>query len=383
MSTAANRSSGASPSHPRPAHPVLCWAARIIGIGAAVWVALRFLPAPLDHVGPIPALVSATPWLIIPLALALALAAVGRARIIAALMVACLMLQACWQLPFYLDTSRRLSDEALEASGTYEPEATAGKTAAAGEPGTADAPGVADTAAAANAAGTAAPSAVRAMTLNTYFGQADVDQLCAIVAEQDVDVLALEEVTPELTARLQASELPNLLPHRIGEERGQQIWSRLPLEDEAANETGFEVSPACAASVRLAGRERLRFVAIHTTAPVGRRGAQWAASIALVGQLGQQPYRQGDARYVLMGDFNATMDHRVFREMLGERFVDAAQASGAGLDFTWPSNHPGIPQLIAIDHMVLDQGVRAADMQTITVAGSDHQALLFTLGVEP
>ena len=328
------------------------------------WAALRFVPAPLDHVGPIPALVSATPWLVIPLVVALVLAVVGRARVIAALMVACLALQACWQLPFYLDTSHRLSDEALATSRTDGPEAAAADGAT-------------------DAADATSPSTVRAMTLNTYFGQADVGQLCAVVAEQGVDVLALEEVTPELTARLQTSELPDLLPYRIGEERGQQIWSRLPLEDVAASETGFEVSPACAASVRLASGERLRFVAIHTTAPVGRWGAQWASSIALVGQLGQQPYQQGDARYVLMGDFNATMDHRVFREMLGERFVDAAQASGAGLDFTWPSNRPGVPQLIAIDHMVLDQGVRAAGMQTITVAGSDHQALLFTLGVEP
>ena len=341
-----------------PGARLLCRAlARILGIGAAAWLALRFLPTPIDHVGPIPALVSATPWLVIPLALALALALAGRARTIATLMVVCLALQACWQLPFYLDTSHRLSEEALMESTT-------------GTQG-------------ASSADDNLPRTIRAMTLNTYFGQADVDQIATIVAEQGVDVLALEEATPELTARLQKSALPNLLPYHIGEERGQQIWSRLPLEDKAANETGFEVSPACAASVRLANGERLRFVAIHTTAPVGRWGAQWAASIGLVGELAKQPYQQGEARYVLMGDFNATMDHRVFREMLGSRFADAAQASGAGLDFTWPSNRPGIPQLIAIDHMVLDQGVRAAGMQTITVEGSDHQALLFTLGIEP
>ena len=273
--------------------PTLRWAARVIGGGAAVWMALRFLPAPFDHAGPIPALVSATPWLVFPVVLALVLAVVGRARIIAVLMAACLALQACWQLPFYLDTSHLLSDEALVTSQTTD---------------------------------TAAPSTIRAMTLNTYFGQADVDQICAIVAEQGVDVLALEEVTPELTANLQASKLPGLLPYRIDEDRGQQIWSRLPLEDEAANETGFEVSPACAASVTLENGERLRFVAIHTTAPTGRWGAQWASSVELVGQLGRQPYEQGDAHYVIMGDFNATIDHRVFREMLGERFVDAAQA---------------------------------------------------------
>lgn len=320
--------------------------ARILGIAALAWIVLRFLPAPFDHLGPIPALVSATPWLVIPLALALLLALLGRARVIALLMAACLILETAWQLPFYLDASHRLSNEALER------EATEGTT-------------------------------VRAMTLNTFFGQADVDQIVGIVSEQGVDVLALQEVTPELAAHLETSELARLLPYRVGEDTGQQIWSRLPLLDMAADEVGFPVSPMCAASIELGtSGERLRFVSVHTTAPTGPWGAQWASSIALVGQLAQTPYQQGDDRYVLLGDFNATMDHRVFRVMLGERFSDAARSSASGIDFTWPANMHGVPQLISIDHMVLDEGVRAAQMQTITVDGSDHQALLFTLGVE-
>lgn len=334
-----------APRLSRPRH--LCRTlARVLGVVTLAWVGLRFLPAPLDHLGPIPALVSATPWLVIPLAVALLLALVGRARLVALLMAVCLILEAAWQLPFYLDVSHQLSDEAAER-------------------------------------GAAEGTTVRAMTLNTFFGRADIDQIVEIVSEQSVDVLALQEVTPELTAGLEASELAELLPYRVGGNTGQQIWSRLPLLDEADDEVGFPVSPMCAASVELgASGERLRFVSVHTTAPTGHWGPQWAGSIGLVGQLAQEPYQQGEDRYVLMGDFNATMDHRVFRAMLGERFSDATRSSASGIDFTWPANINGIPQLISIDHMVLDEGVRAAQMQTLTVDGSDHQALLFTLGVE-
>ena len=324
-------------------HPACAVLAYVLGVPTLLIMALRFLPAPLDHVIPIPALVSAIPWLVIPALLAL----VGRRWVVALLMAACLVLQAAWQAPFYLDTSHRLPQAAVEQ----------------GERG---------------------GSTLRVMTLNAYFGQADVEQIVRLVEQQGVDVLALEEVTAEMTARLDASALPGLLPYRVGGSTGQQIWSSLPLYDEAADEVGFRVSPMCAATVRV-GDEELRFVAVHTTAPVRTWGAQWASSIELVGTLADEPYRQGEPRYVLMGDFNATYDHRVFREMLGDRFSDAARSSGAGIDFTWPASLGGVsvPQLISIDHVILDEGVLAAQMQTVTVEGTDHQALLFTIGVDP
>ncbi len=333
---------------PRPArqgrHPVYAALAYILGIPTILLLALRFLPAPFDHVVPIPALVSATPWLTVPALAALVLALVSHRRLIALLMAVCLALEVVWQAPFYLDTSHRLSQDAIER-------------------------------------GEQDGSTLRVMTLNAYFGQADADQIAGIVKDEGVDVLALEEVTPELTERLEASALPDLLPYRVGENLGQQIWSRLPLYDEAVDEVGFAVSPMCAATVRV-GDDELRFVAVHTTAPVRNWGAQWASSIGLVGSLAQEPYLSGEPRYVLMGDFNATYDHRVFREMLGERFADAARSSGAGLDFTWPSHLGGIPQLVSIDHVILDEGVSAAQLTTATVEGTDHQALLCTIGVE-
>ena len=40
-----------------------------------------------------------------------------------------------------------------------------------------------------------------------------------------------------------------------------------------------------------------------------------------------------------------------------------------------------VPQLISIDHVILDEGVLAAQMQTVTVEGTDHQAHLCTIGL--
>ena len=88
------------------------------------------------------------------------------------------------------------------------------------------------------------------------------------------------------------------------------------------------------------------------------------------------------SRYVFMGDFNATTDHTPFRNILGNRFLDAARQSGHGFTFTWPSNKLPLPRFAGIDHIVLDKDIIAGQMQVKSVAGSDHAALLATIVVQ-
>jgi hypothetical protein len=40
---------------------------------------------------------------------------------------------------------------------------------------------------------------------------------------------------------------------------------------------------------------------------------------------------------LIAGDFNATLDHRVLRRLLGRGYADAADAAGDGLTWTWPA----------------------------------------------
>lgn len=81
--------------------------------------------------------------------------------------------------------------------------------------------------------------------------------------------------------------------------------------------------------------------------------------------------------YVLMGDFNSTWDHASFRYLLGDRFTDAGQSAGEGLHMTFPAVFP----IAEIDHIIYDKGVRATDLATKRIQGSDHLALLATLTI--
>lgn len=60
----------------------------------------------------------------------------------------------------------------------------------------------------------AGPSLVVA-TANLYYGQADPRAVMDLVRAHDVDVLSLQELTPEAAAALDAAGLTELLPHRV------------------------------------------------------------------------------------------------------------------------------------------------------------------------
>ena len=55
---------------------------------------------------------------------------------------------------------------------------------------------------------------------------------------------------------------------------------------------------------------------------------------------------------------------------------------------TYPSNitlfggRLKVPSLVEIDHIVHDRSVVVGNLETVTIAGSDHKALLGTLDVE-
>jgi endonuclease/exonuclease/phosphatase family metal-dependent hydrolase len=94
----------------------------------------------------------------------------------------------------------------------------------------------------------------------------------------------------------------------------------------------------------------------------------------------------------MLGDFNATLDHAEFRQMLegsagagtggtgSGPLVDAGAAALARLVPTWPMAGPPLPGVV-IDHIVTGPQVGSRGYSVLPVAGSDHAAVLATLSV--
>ena len=198
--------------------------------------------------------------------------------------------------------------------------------------------------------------------------------------DQHVEVLALQETTPQFVQRLEQAGIGDYLPYAVsassGSGYGNGLWSAQPLQQPADAEFPSSASAMPAGTIRFDnGALPVRFVSVHTTSPTAQSWDLWRKSLTEMQQLTARTGTQ----YVLMGDFNATYDHAVFRDLLGSRFQDAARASGHGLVFSWPADKPWLPAFSGIDHIVTERGVVVGQVSTMRIGGSDHRALLATL----
>lgn len=306
--------------------------------------AVRAVPADWPVLGV--QLVAFTPWLAVPAAAALLMAFAGRSRwqqVLATALAAC---QVFWLFPL---------DIRAPAAG-----ATAG--------------------AAAGASGTSV--SLVAMSINTELGGADAGSIVALVRDLHVDLLAVEEYTPEMARKLMAAGLDDLLPHRVAQARdraaGSAIYSSYNLTATGVlPDTRFAMPVA---RLDLGSGAGLRVVAVHALAPVGKGLSQWRSDLAAVARAAD-----GSGPLLLAGDFNATYDHREFRDLLAGTggnlpLVDVAAAVGSRLVPTWPMRGFRLPG-IALDHLVTSPDIRASDYSVHRVGGTDHAAVAATLTV--
>lgn len=323
-----------------------------IGLAIAVaFMALRCLPASMANGRAVPELVSLIPIIFVPLIVCLVLAVLWRRRVLAVLTVVALAVMGWWHAGYFIP-SARVSAAAQTAVAT---------------------------------AASADDNAARIMTLNTLAGRASAEEIVQIVREQHVEILCLQELSDDFAAELSAAGIDELLPYHVislgasGVNNGGRngIWTLAPMSNISQNLLPIQTSSMPAATITIGGRA-LRVVGVHPNSPV--RGAQdlWEEGLSTIGSLSDY-----DHAYIIMGDFNSTWDHARFRELLGTSFVDASEQAGEGFHMTYPSNSV-ISPLVEIDHIVYarDAGLAVSDLETVSVSGTDHRALLATLEVQ-
>lgn len=215
------------------------------------------------------------------------------------------------------------------------------------------------------------------LQLNTRFGLADPRQVAQLAAARDADVVVLEELNPKAASRLGAAGLGQELPHRWGDARaGTMVFSRWPLRNPAE----LPVSKG-AIRVRVGATRPFWLIGLHTTQPLVST-TRWQQDLSTVRQAVLRRHGPG----IVVGDFNATLNHGPMRHLLGTGLRDAAQAGNSGWQPTWPSDHEarvlGIPipvGLFTLDHVLVTPQIDVVSTRTITVGGTDHKALVASL----
>jgi endonuclease/exonuclease/phosphatase family metal-dependent hydrolase len=211
-------------------------------------------------------------------------------------------------------------------------------------------------------------------------GGADPATIVRLVREHDVAVLAMQEFTPDIQARLTEAGLDTLLPHsslaaEVGT-TGSAVYSRFPITAAGSRRNGGGFMQAYG-TVQPTGAGPLTVESAHPVAPYDLQILiDWRRDLA------RQPRAEptGTPR-ILLGDFNSTLDHKALRALIARGYRDAADADGAGLIGTWGpySGHPLPP--VTIDHVLVDDRIGVRDVQVHAVPRSDHRSLLASLVV--
>jgi endonuclease/exonuclease/phosphatase (EEP) superfamily protein YafD len=214
---------------------------------------------------------------------------------------------------------------------------------------------------------------LRVLSANVLAGVADAEEIVRLVTEEKVDVLVLQELTQEFVAKAEAAGLERELPHKavypLDGVIGSGIYSRQPLRAEGMrmNKGGFGQARAELSGVLIES--------VHPRAPYDAETTRlWREDFP------DEPRATPDGPLrILAGDFNATLDHSILRDLISSGYRDAAATVGQGLTGTWgPYDGDRIPP-VTLDHVLADRRIGVAEVRVFPISKSDHRAVLAVL----
>lgn len=352
----------------------------IILIVCLLWLALTELPAGWDGHKPLPYLIALTPMLWIAFA-ALGVAGLcmrewGFAACCAAGLIASLMRKTAYWLN---DLKSPNTGEAIarKIAERKAREAQSHTQATQGTPRLDD----------------AHDGRFRVLTFNCRFGHANAAEIVRTVRDEDVAVLALQELTEDLVRQLDAAGLAELLPYRqLGDPQASDnggfngVWLRVEPTQSTPTGVAIPAADVPAVTLQVSPMRDITFASAHPKSP--QRGCrEWSEGIIGLGALAhpQQNLAAPDAPAhetitVILGDLNSSIPHPSFRKLLASGFHDAALDEAKGLHPTYPTWLPW-PRIV-IDHVIFTDHLHASDVQAVHIDGSDHMALAATLTLQ-
>jgi endonuclease/exonuclease/phosphatase (EEP) superfamily protein YafD len=227
----------------------------------------------------------------------------------------------------------------------------------------------------------AAPGAptLRVLSLNVLGGSADPAAVVRAIERHQVDLLVMQELTPGMVHRLADAGLGTLLPYCHLDPRpraaGTGLWARWPLAP-LPPVPGLKAA-APRARIEPVDDWPVTVTGVHPKAPVRRNVRLWQQELAAI----RSTLVSTDGPQVVAGDFNASRDHRPFRDLLAAGFLDCADVARRRPwpGFTWPAGR-WIPSVMRLDHVLVSRGsATVSASRNIRVPGTDHRGVLVVI----
>lgn len=211
---------------------------------------------------------------------------------------------------------------------------------------------------------------LRVFSANLYFSNSDLSGIIDEVRAHDPDIAVFEEVTRAHRARLLSEPALMGLPNRVASaSTDTMVFSRLPIE---SSEIWTKTSRPMARARVSTAIGSVEVVAVHTVAPINEQAiARWRQMLDALHELAQTR----TTPLLLVGDFNATMYHPRFDDLLDAGLTDAHSARGTGFTGTWPRDR-AFPALLRIDHALSSKELVPVKATYGTGRGSDHRPII-------
>jgi endonuclease/exonuclease/phosphatase (EEP) superfamily protein YafD len=219
---------------------------------------------------------------------------------------------------------------------------------------------------------------------NVFAGNRTPLRTAAVLLATDADVIVMNEASDDFMANFDAIGGATHMPFRVVDrgaatEYRTVIASRRPL---MAGSGVVVVGGLRMAQARVeVGSAPVTVLGIHLRAAVERHGhSRWLAETLTLADV----VRDAEARVMIAGDFNGTLDRPQLRELLRQGFVDAHESLGRGLQ---PSLQPAARgplsriAVLRVDHLLTGPGSQAVAVRDVRMPGSDHRALVATVAV--
>lgn len=218
---------------------------------------------------------------------------------------------------------------------------------------------------------TANADPVTVASINLYDDNPDTNASIRAIAEDPPDILAIQEFTPAARTAMDEVLGPDQYPHRIAVPvegtAGKAIYSRFAMTQVDSGETAaFTLT----ADVDVPDGGQLRVFNVHTFGPQAGDPGIWIRSFHELDRV----LAETDGSWIAIGDYNATVDHRVYRDLLRGDRHDAHLMTGRGSARSWPANK-AIPPFVLIDHAVLSGDLVATGTRERTIRGADHRLI--------
>lgn len=211
---------------------------------------------------------------------------------------------------------------------------------------------------------------------NVYARNSDTQALIKLIADEQPDVIFLQEVTDLWVAAMDGTQAS--YPHRYAIPRndnfGIAVYAREPLLSVDVLDSPPLGFPSLVVRQSLNGRT-VTFVSTHPIPPLGESGfdarnEQLAAVAAVIASI--------DGPKVLVGDLNTTMWAHHYKQLRDATGLSNAR-DGFGVIPSWPKHLPFA--MIPIDHCLVSGDFAVQDIRTGPDIGSDHLPLLVTLAL--